>query len=185
MISIVAIGGTVRSDSSTHWALQGAVAATRATGAEVTVFDGEYLLSLPFYGGPGHGAGDGAELVEAVRRADGVILATPGYHGTMSGLVKNAIDYLEDLARDERPYLHGRAVGLIATAYGHQAAMSSLLSLRTIVHALRGWPTPFGAAVRTANGLFDQDGTCGDPAIAEQLALVGRQVALGAERLAA
>jgi FMN reductase len=103
----------------------------------------------------------------------------------MSGLVKNAIDYLEDLARDERPYLHGRAVGLIATAYGHQAAMTSLLSLRTIVHALRGWPTPFGAAVRTGTGLFGTDGACGDPAIAEQLALVGRQVALGAERLAA
>jgi len=184
MISIVAIGGTVRSNSSTHCALQCAVAATRATGAEVMVFDGDYLLTLPFYGGPGHGAGDGAGLVEAVRRADGVILATPGYHGTMSGLVKNAIDYFEDLAGDERPYLHGRAVGLIATAYGHQAAMSSLLSLRTIVHALRGWPTPFGAAVRTANGLFDKAGTCGDPVIAAQLALVGQQVALGAQRLA-
>lgn len=185
MTSIVAIGGTVRSGSSTHWALQGAVAAARAAGAEMTVFDGDYLLTLPFYGGPGHGAGDGAGLVEAVRRADGVILATPGYHGTMSGLVKNAIDYLEDLSRDERPYLDGRAVGLIATAYGHQAAMSSLLSLRTIVHALRGWPTPFGAAVRTSNGLFDHEGTCGDAAIAAQLALVGQQVALGAKRLAA
>lgn len=185
MISIVAIGGTVRSDSSTHWALQGAVAAARGSGADVTVFDGDYLLNLPFYGGPGHGAGDGVALVEAVRGADGVILATPGYHGTMSGLVKNAIDYFEELARDHRPYLHGRAVGLIATAYGHQAAMSSLLSLRTIVHALRGWPTPFGAAVRTSSGLFEQDGSCGDPAIAEQLALVGRQVVLGAERLAA
>jgi len=63
--------------------------------------------------------------------------------------------------------------------------MSSLLSLRTIVHALRGWPTPFGAAVRTASGLFDQDGSCSDPAIAEQLALVGQQVALGAKRLGA
>ena len=185
MTSIVAIGGTVKSGSSTHWAMEGAVVASRAAGAEVTVFDGDYLLKLPFYGGPGHGAGDGAELVQAVRRADGVILATPGYHGTMSGLVKNAIDYLEDLARDERPYLHGRAVGLIATAYGHQAAMTSLLSLRTIVHALRGWPTPFGAAVRTGAGLFDKDGVCADAAICEQLALVGRQVALGAERLSA
>jgi FMN reductase len=185
MTSIVAIGGTARPDSSTQRALEQTVAATRATGAEVTVFDGDYLLKLPFYGGPGHGATDGTELVEAVRRADGVILATPGYHGTMSGLIKNAIDYLEDLARDERPYLDGRAVGLIATAYGHQAAMSSLQSLRTIVHALRGWPTPFGAAVRTDKGLFDADGRCADPAVAEQLALVGRQVALGAERLSA
>jgi hypothetical protein len=39
--------------------------------------------------------------------------------------------------------------------------------------------------VRTGTGLFGTDGACGDPAIAEQLALVGRQVALGAERLAA
>ena len=185
MTSIVAIGGTVRSGSSTHWAMHGAVLAARAAGAEVDVFDGDYLLDLPFYGGPGHGAGVGIELVEAVRGADGVILATPGYHGTMSGLVKNAIDYLEDLSQDQRPYLDGRAVGLIATAYGHQAAMTSLLSLRTIVHALRGWPTPFGAAVRTVSGLFDGDGNCSDPAIAGQLALVGQQVALGAERLAA
>lgn len=185
MTSIVAIGGTVRPDSSTDRALRVAVAATRQSGAEVTVFDGDYLLKLPFYGGPGHGAGDGAELVEAVRRADGVILATPGYHGTMSGLIKNAIDYFEDLARDDRPYLDGRAVGLIATAYGHQAAMTSLLSLRTIVHALRGWPTPFGAAVRTEGGLFNPDGSCTDPTVAEQLILVGRQVAMGAERLSA
>lgn len=185
MTSIVAIGGTVRPESSTHWALHGAVEAARAEGAEVTVFDGDYLLGLPFYGGPGHSAGDGAGLVDAVRRADGVILATPGYHGTMSGLVKNAIDYLEDLSKDARPYLDGRAVGLIATAYGHQAAMTSLLSLRTIVHALRGWPTPFGAAVRTRNGLFSSEGACGDPSIAAQLALVGQQVALGARRLAA
>jgi FMN reductase len=62
--------------------------------------------------------------------------------------------------------------------------MSSLLSLRTVVHALRGWPTPFGAAVRTSSGLFDREGTCEDQAIADQLTLVGRQVVLGAERLA-
>ncbi len=88
-------------------------------------------------------------MVEAVREADGIIIAAPGYHGTISGRVPDARDYLEDLSKDDRPYLDGRAVGLIATAFGDQASMSTMQTLRSIVHALRGWPTPMGATVRT------------------------------------
>src|SRR3546814_8041656 len=82
-----------------------------------------------------------SDLVAAVRDADGLILASPGYHGSISGLVKNAIDYLEETARDRRVYLHGLPVGLIATAFGWQATGGTLLAMRSIVHALRGWPT--------------------------------------------
>lgn len=185
MSEIVAIGGTVRPNSWTERALGIAARSAEAHGARVTRFTGDYLVRLPHYGGPGHGAGVGSELIEAVRRCDGVLLATPGYHGTLSGLVKNAIDYLEELASDERPYLDGRAVGLIATASGHQAAMSSLGTLRTIVHALRGWPTPFGAAIRSDGGLFDAAGECIDAGVRSQLELVGEQVATGAARLSA
>ena len=131
-------------------AMRLAGAAAAAAGAEVTIFGGDYLGALPHYRGQGYGIEDGAELVEAVRKADGILVSAPGYHGSISGLVKNALDYLEDLAKDERPYLDGRAVGLIATAYGDQATMSTLLTLRSIVHALRGWPTPFAAAINSA-----------------------------------
>ncbi len=55
-----------------------------------------------------------------VREADGLILATPAYHADMSGLLKNAIDLLEDLREEPRPYLDGRAVDCIVTAYGWQ-----------------------------------------------------------------
>ena len=41
-------------------------------------------------------------------------------------------------------------MGLIATAAGWQAAVSTLQALRTITHALRGWPTPMGLAINTA-----------------------------------
>ena len=158
MTRIVALGGTVNPGSSTEQALRLAAQVAAGEGAEVTVFGGEYLTALPHYLGPQHDPSLGAEMVAAVREADGLLVAAPGYHGTISGVVKNALDYLEDLARDERPYLDGRAVGLIATAFGDQASMSTLLTMRAITHALRGWPTPMGATIRTYRGLFSPDG---------------------------
>jgi FMN reductase len=181
---IVAIGGTVNPGSTTELAMRTALNKAAAEGAEVSLFDGAYLANLAHYRGPGHKDGDGAELVQAVRAADGLIIAAPGYHGTISGLVKNALDYLEDLARDERPYLDGRAVGLIATAYGDQATMSTMQTLRSIAHALRGWPTPMGATIRTFHGLFTPEGICTDERTQMQLEMVGAQVVHGARSFA-
>ena len=89
--------------------------------------------------------------------------------------VKNAIDYVEETAKDSRVYLDGLPVGLIVTAYGWQATGSTLATMRSIVHALRGWPTPLGAAIRSTSGMF-KDGQCSDDASRGQLELVGRQV---------
>lgn len=185
MTRIVAIGGTVSDNSGTEQALRVAAAIIREAGCEVEMFGGSYLAALPHYRSAAHKPGDGGELVEAVRRAHGLLIAAPGYHGTISGLVKNGLDYLEDLARDERAYLDGRAVGLIATAYGEQAAVSTMQTLRTIVHALRGWPTPMGAALRAHAGLFSADGECLDERAQQQLRLVAEQVVFGARSFAA
>lgn len=182
-IRIVAIGGTVYPGSTTEQALRLATRPATAAGAEVSVFGGEYLATLAHYRGTGYSEGNGGELVEAVRSADGLIISAPGYHGTISGLVKNALDYLEDLARDERPYLDGRAVGLITTAHGEQASVGTLQTLRAIVHSLRGWPTPMGATIRTHQGLFDSDGECLDARARDHIDLVGQQVLLGARAL--
>ncbi len=182
-IRIVGIGSTVNRDSSTEQALRLATSTAQDLGAEVTVFGSDYLRALPHYRGEGYGKKDGADLVEAVRCADGLIISAPGYHGSMSGLVKNALDYLEDLAQDERPYLDGRAVGLIATAYGDQATASTLFTLRSVVHALRGWPTPMGATVRVYQGLFSPDGECLEDRARLQLELVGQQTFRGAVAL--
>jgi FMN reductase len=178
---IVAIGGTVKPGSSTERALGLAVEAVKALGAEVIVFDGAYLTALPHYGGPDHSDVHGQDLVDAVRRADGVIIASPGYHGSISGVVKNGLDFLEALSQDARPYLDGRVVGLIATAYGDQAATSTLVALRTVAHALRGWPTPMGVAIRSHAALFSPDGGCLDERIIQQISVVAQQVVTGAK----
>ena len=180
---IVAIGGTVSPGSTTELALKAAMASAEDAGAQVSLFDGSYLARLPHYRGPGHTQQDGAEMVEAVRAADGLLISAPGYHGTVSGLVKNALDYLEDLANDRRPYLDGRAVGLIATAYGDQATVSTMQTLRTVVHALRGWPTPMGATIRVGPDMFSPGGERLDERARTQLDLVGRQVVGGARSL--
>jgi FMN reductase len=174
---IVGIGGTTRPNSSTDRALKLALQAAEAAGARTLVFDGAFLARLPHYIPelPDRNA-EQREFVDAVRRAGGLIVASPGYHGGVSGLVKNALDLLEDLRDDERNYLDRRAVGCVVNAAGWQAAICTLGALRSIVHALRGWPTPFGATLNTSEKIFDANGTCVDEKVATQLATVGKQV---------
>ena len=174
---VVGIGGTVRPGSTSETALIKALQAAEAAGARTELFGGAFLAALPHY--DPRCAADNAEqarLVETVRRADGLIVSTPGYHGSISGLVKNALDCLEDLRDDEKPYFEGRAVGLIVTAAGAQAGGSTLAALRGIVHAMRGWPTPFGAFLNTGGGLFGGEGEFTDPRDALAVEMVARQV---------
>lgn len=174
---IVGIGGTIRSNSSTEKALKVALATVEAGGGETRLLGGEFLASLPIYNPqPGGPTPEQKVLTDAVRAADGVIVASPGYHGSISGVVKNALDTLEGLRDDARPYFTGRAVGCVITAEGWQAAGTTLTTLRSIIHALRGWPTPFGAALNANSGSFDAEGACVDPKDAWQLATVGEQV---------
>ena len=116
------------------------------------------------------------KLINDIRCCQGVIVGTPGYHGSLSGPIKNALDLLEDTARDACPYLDGRAFGCVVTSYGWQACGTTLVSLRMIAHGLRAWPTPYGAALNASTPLFRTDGTCIDPDIAKQLSLVAAQV---------
>jgi FMN reductase len=173
---IVGIGGTLRDGSSSERALQIALAEARRRGARTRLFAGR-LLNFPAYD-PATAMHDAAavELIDALRRADGIIIASPSYHGAISGLIKNALDYTEDLRSDRRIYFSDRAVGTIICADGVQAMGSTLSSLRAIVHALRGWPTPFSAVVNSALKPFAADGTCRDSPVAQQLAFVAEQV---------
>jgi FMN reductase len=174
---ILGIGGTVRPGSSSERALAMALRAAETGGARIQMLGGEFLSRLPIYNPNGGEASvEQKQLTEAVSQADGVIVASPGYHGSISGLIKNALDSLEPLRSDSRPYFEGRAVGCIITADGWQAAGTTLTTLRSIIHALRGWPSPFGAALNSTSGLFDADGECVDQRDAWQLSTVGEQV---------
>lgn len=179
---IVGIGGTNSAHSSTELALKCALQSAENAGAEIALFSGA-LLDLPHFS-PKTAARDARvqAMVDAMRRCDGLIIASPGYHGGISGLVKNALDYTEDLRGDERVYLEGRGVGVIACAAGWQAAGATLSALRAVTHALRGWPTPMGVMINSSTKQFDAEGRCLDAQVQAQLDLMGAQVVDFAKR---
>jgi len=148
---IVGLGGTTRQGSSSERLIRAVLKDAEEAGAATLMFCGPDLAKLPHYAPelPTR-TEEQTALVEAMRRADGIVIGTPGYHGGISGLVKNAIDLLEDLREDARPYFEGRPVGLIVTAGGWQACGVTLSAMRDVVHAMRGWPTPLGIAVNSS-----------------------------------
>lgn len=175
-IFILGLGGTTRVGSSSERALAISLQAAREKGAETLQITGP-ALELPMYRPEDRQrTPEARQLVEAIRRCDGIIISSPAYHGSISGLVKNALDYVEDLRADARVYLDGLAVGCIACAGGWQAAGQTLAALRAIAHSLRGWPTPLGAMLNTALPIFDEDGGCTDLSARFQLETVGIQV---------
>ena len=176
---VVGIGGTIGGISSTERALKIALDAAEREGFRTRMFGGADMARLPLYDPKATArTPDERDFVDTVRQASALIIASPGYHGSISGVVKNALDLLEETARDTaRPYLADMPVGLIATAYGWQATGSTIAALRSIVHALRGWPTPFAAMINSQMTKFDEEGGASDPAVVEQLIMVGRQVA--------
>ena len=175
-VRVLCLGGSTRPGSSSEKAIRVAAAAAEEAGAEVDLIVSRDLM-LPIYDTETADRDPLAvRFVEAVRAADAVLIASPGYHGGMSGMMKNALDYVEDLRADDRVYLDGVPVGCIAVAYGWQATASCLASLRVTVHALRGWPSPMGATINASLPVFDTAGECVDESAAFQLRTVAQQV---------
>jgi len=175
-LSIVGLGGTLRDGSSSEKALKVALAHAQSLGCDTRLFAGADLL-LALYD-PARTERSPAEvaLVDALRHADGIIFASPSYHGGLSGLVKNAIDYIEDMRGDERVYLSGRAVGCIVCAHGAQAMGTTLSSMRDIVHTLRGWPTPYGATLNVTAQPFGSADKAADPLAVQACQTVAEEV---------
>jgi FMN reductase len=174
---ILGIGGTSRPNSTSELAVRCALRAAEAMGARTRLIDGALISGLPLYvPGRTERTPDECAFIAAVRECDGVIVASAGYHGSITGPVKNALDLLEDLSRDERPYLDGCAFGAIVGAFGWLACGTTLVTLRSIAHALRAWPTPYGAAFIAQGQVFDNDGVALDTRIGDQIGLVARQV---------
>ncbi|WP_375345246.1 NADPH-dependent FMN reductase [Priestia megaterium] len=89
-------------------------------------------LSLPIFTGEPHqyGIEEVKVLTEAIEKADGVLLATPEYHGAMSGALKNAFDFLNSA------YFAHKPVALLAVSGGGKGGINALNNLRTVTRAL-------------------------------------------------
>ncbi|NKZ14393.1 NAD(P)H-dependent oxidoreductase [Mycolicibacterium septicum DSM 44393] len=173
---VVGLGGTLRADSSTERAVRYCLESVERQGGRTRMFAGPDL-ELPMYAPHSLERTPAAlEFVSALRDADAVVVGSPGYHGAISGLVKNALDYIEDLREDPRVYLDNTPWGCIGCAYGWQAAVGTLGQLRSIGHALRAWPTPLGVAINSADKIWAETGELADGTVRGQLEMLATQL---------
>jgi FMN reductase len=174
-IRILGIGGSISPNSSTLQALRYALRGAEELGAETGLID-IASLNLPMYNHDYLEAPEGAEaMCEQVFQAHGLIWSSPMYHGTISGLFKNTIDWLELLSDREPKYLANKVVGLIASAGGVQG-LQVINTMEYMVRSLRGWTCPLVVPVHRAWQIFDEDGSINDKIMEAQLLSLGREV---------
>jgi FMN reductase len=172
---IVGIGGTMQRNASSERVLGMALASARSQGARTHLFAGPEIAFPHFDLKDSAGVGAAQEFCSVLRKADGIILSSPCYHGSISGLIKNALDYIELMRGDSRPYFDGRAVGCIGCGAGNQGPSMVVTELRTIVHSLRGWCTPLAVAINTTQVTIG-DSSCSDPHITSHIETLSKQV---------
>ncbi len=171
-IRVVAISGSLREGSLTTSALRTALVGSAEAGADTKLIDlREY--DLIFAGGENHhlAAPGVARLKEDVKQAHGILLGTPEYHGSFSGVLKNALDLM---GFDE---FEGKMVGLVGVSAGRLGAFDALNSLRNVGRALHAWVVPEQVSIPEAWKFFDDSGRLCDPKLMERLHYVGRRVA--------
>ena len=141
-VRILAISGSLREGSYAYHATREAFAAAKAAGAE-----GEFLdlreFALPFCDGRKDDStypDNVHRLRELVTSADGLILGTPEYHNSYSGVIKNALDLVSS------KQIGGKVCGLVSVA-GGAMAMSSLSHLRIVLRAVHAWVIPQQAMI--------------------------------------
>ncbi|WP_416841159.1 NADPH-dependent FMN reductase [Haloferax sp. DFSO52] len=144
---VVAITGSLRDHSFTRLALQYALDGAAAAGATTELIDLREF-DLPLLDADYDEQGDSAELISRVDNADAVILGTPVYHGSYSGVLKNALDYC---GFDE--FSH-KTVGLLAVA-GGSFPVTALDHLRSVCRSLNAWVLPHQAAIPRVSSQFD------------------------------
>jgi FMN reductase len=186
-LKVVGIGGTLRDNSTSLGALRRALASAEDAGAEVELLDLNELR-LPMYepGKPLDEYGeDTRRLIGAIREADALFVSTAAYHGTLAGVTKNALDFVQFLGRDEPAYLEGKVVGLISTAGGEQAAANANAAMVHAVHALRGIVAPLMVGVSRAWQRTDDEGDITDDNYGQRLDNLGGLVVELAQKIGA
>lgn len=179
-VRLLGLGGGTRPGSASFALVRAALATAAELGAETRAAD-VGVLDLPLLR-EGCPLADQppavAWLLAEARAADALILCSPTYLGTLSGAIKNLLDYLSLLGDDAPPYLAGKPVGLLA--YGGANAAHTLTALGHVAHALDALVVPTSVAV-AASAVDKETAEITDPKLDRRLRrMVAELIDLGA-----
>ncbi len=170
-IRITGVCGSLSADGATRKALAIALKGAAEYNAETALLELRDF-NLVFYGSvpPDEYPPGVIQLRQSLKDSQGIILATPEYHGSLTGALKNMLD-LMSIEEFET-----KIVGLVGVAGGHIGAINSLNTMKTICRNLHCWVLPQEVSIANSSQTFNDDGTVKDSEIEERLLNVGRQL---------
>lgn len=188
---ILGIAGSTRQESLNRRLVHVALSGAESAGAEVEHLDLRDLR-IPLYDEieeASHGMPDGVRrLREALKRSHGVVIASPEYNGSMTAVLKNAIDWTTrpDPESPEDPPLvawRGKVAGLLSTSPGGLGGIRGLVHIRAVLSHVGSHVVPQEAAIPFGHGAFHEDGSILDEKRHALVESVGHAVATLAARL--
>ncbi len=136
-INVLGVAGSIRQGSYSTRALKIALEYAKKQEAEVQLLDLNKVV-LPLYDPTASASKEVEHTTEAIAWADAFILASPDYHGSMSGALKNFLDHFyEEFA--------GKVFGYIVAS--HEKGLTAMDQMRTAVRQCYGWSMPYGVSI--------------------------------------
>lgn len=166
-LRIVGLCGSLRAGSYTRVGLSLALEEARDAGAETALIDLDDY-DIPLFNDDHDRPANVEEVAELLGDADAILLGTPMYHGSYSGVLKNTIDHM---GFDE---FEDKTVGLLVVS-GGGFPLSALEHLRTVCRSLNAWVLPWDAAIPRARTVIE-DGHIADEQLANRVRVLGRRV---------
>jgi NAD(P)H-dependent FMN reductase len=166
-IRVLGVSGSMRAQSYSELAVRLALEMAREHGAETRLLDllrTQLPMHSPDEETPDHDGWRAA--TEAVTWADAFVLASPDYHGSMSGAMKNFLDfYWEEFA--------GKLFGYVCPS--HEKGLTVMEQMRTSVRQCYGWSLPYGVSVYGEKD-FSSSGEIVNGQMARRLRMLARDL---------
>ena len=171
---ILALSGSLRTDSWNRLLLGEAVAAAERDGAQVSI------VNLQDYPLPLLNTDNEKEMqknahLEALKsllsECDGLIIASPEYNGSLSAALKNTLDWLSRPGLDGsyKPAFEGKVVGMLSASPSNLGGTRGLSHLRDVLTSLGCLVTPKQVSVSAAYKAFNEQGDINDSATLERV----------------
>lgn len=190
-VKVLAFAGSLRKESFNKRLVKIAVQGATDAGAEVTFVDlADYPLPIfdqdleAEQGMPENAA----KLKQMFVDAAGLLIASPEYNSSLTGVLKNTLDWVSRPTGDEEPMaltaFQGKTAQIMSASPGGLGGMRGLVHLRSILSSLGTLVLPNEVSISKAGDAFADDGSLSNESKHKKVLDLGKQLAQTAAKLA-
>lgn len=165
VVNILGIASSMRDKSYGTKVLKTILDNVEQNGANTRIIDLNEIM-LPIYSPNGNDSKELKKVKDDVLWANAFVLATPDYHGSMSGAMKNFLDYFwSEFA--------GKTFGYVCAS--HEKGLTAMDQMRTAIRQCYGWSIPYGISVNSDED-FDKNGNIINSKLQMRLEMMARDL---------